>query len=302
MKYTYIALSLITFLVIGLIFRERIRPTYDIVCTTSMIGDAVATIVGDKYTVKTLMGPGIDPHLYRAKESDVHILSNAKLIVYNGLHLEGKLVEILERIHHYIQTICICDGMDKRKFIESDFDAIYDPHVWHDVSLWIQAVEHIVQCLIQFDAENTTYYRTRADAYIQDLEQLHTYVHARVSTLPKKRRKLVTAHDAFAYFGKAYGIDVVGLQGISTDAQVGSKDIETIATYAVEHNVPAIFLEASIPERSIKAVQRAVQARGHEVSIGPELFSDSLGDSSTTSNTYRGMIMYNVDAIVSALY
>jgi ABC-type metal ion transport system, periplasmic component/surface adhesin len=284
-----------------LMARDRSSGGRTIVCTTSMIGDAVRTIVGDVYTVKTLMGAGIDPHLYRAKESDVYALAGAALIFYNGLHLEGRMADIFEHLASRKKTVAVASKISPDLLLSSEFPGICDPHIWHDVSLWIQVVEHIADVLIEHDHDNALLFKQNADAYIEKLTQLNIWVKNQIQKIPVEYRKLVTAHDAFSYFGKAYGMQVVGLQGISTESQVSTKDIQHITDYLIEHKIPALFLEASIPERSVKAVQRAVESRGHIVAIVPELFSDALGDSSTTANTYYGMIQHNVMVIVSSL-
>ncbi len=284
-----------------LMVKDRSQNDHTIVCTTSMIGDAVKHIVGDTYCVKTLMGAGVDPHLYRAKESDVYALAGAEIIFYNGLHLEGKMAEIFEHLERRQKTVAVSKGIPKDRLLESAFAGIYDPHIWHDVSLWIGVVRYIAGELIAHDAKNADFFKTNADHYIKELAQLDAWVRGHIASLDESRRILVTAHDAFSYFARAYGLQVVGLQGISTESQVSTKDIQYIADYIIAHKIPALFLEASIPERSVKAVQRAVEARGYSVVMAPELFSDALGDSTTTANTYHGMIQHNVSVMVSSL-
>ena len=273
----------------------------NVVCITSMIADATRAIGGDAVFVQQLMGPGIDPHLYRASESDVYALSSADLIFYSGLHLEGKMGEILKNMHSSVPTIAVADALPPEKLIESEFDGIYDPHVWHDAALWIKAVGQIRDGLIKYDPDYTDYYKERAEEYIGRMQLLDKYVRALVQTIPKEKRILVTAHDAFEYFGRAYGFKVVGLQGINTDAQVSTKDVQNVADFIVEKKVPAIFLESSIPDRNIQAVQKAVESRGWNVAIAPEIFSDALGNPGTTAGTYHGMIKHNIETITSAL-
>lgn len=272
-----------------------------IVCTTTIIADTVKQVGGEYISVKTLMGPGIDPHLYRAKESDVTALSNADLIFYNGLHLEGKMAQIFAHMNCYVPTVALAEAVPVKDRIASDFTAIYDPHVWHDVSLWRKVVTSIADSLSRQDPAHADYYQIRAKKYDARLQRLDTSVRKQISTIEKEQRILVTAHDAFAYFGRAYGIEVIGLQGISTDAQVSARDIQKTVEYIITHKIPAIFLESSIPCQSMQAVQRAVQATGWQVAIAPELFSDSLGDATTNASTYDDMIRYNVETVVSAL-
>lgn len=272
-----------------------------VICTTTMIADAVNYIGAPYVTVKTLMGPGVDPHMYRARESDVIALSTADLIFYNGLHLEGKMGEIFAQMNRYVPTYAVAEIIPIADRIASDFAGIYDPHVWHDVNLWRNIIPVIEQALITRDPLHADYYHIRAMMYDKKLQELDRSLHAQLEKIPVTQRILVTAHDAFSYFGKAYGLQVIGLQGISTDAHVSAHDINHAVDYIVHHQIPALFLEASIPPQSIEAVQRAVQARGWRVIIAPELFSDALGDESTTADTYCGMMQYNVQTIVSAL-
>lgn len=295
---------LATAIFMGLIFysdRQYSSQKPLVLCTTTIIADAVAQIGNSYIEIKTLMGPGVDPHLYRAKESDVTALSSADLIFYNGLHLEGKMGTIFDRMQSYTPTIALGENIKKEDRIESDFADIYDPHIWHDVQLFKQLVPPIIAALSEVDPEHATAFEKNGDAYCAELDRLHEYIINSIEQIPKERRILVTAHDAFAYFGKRYGIEVVGLQGISTDAQVSVKDIHDAVTTIVTYKIPAIFLESSIPAQSIWAVEQAVQAHGMNVAIAPELFSDSLGDKSTTADTYCGMIKHNIDVIVSAL-
>lgn len=279
------------------------KPTNQllIVCTTTMIADAVKNIGAPYVTIKTLMGPGVDPHLYRARESDVIALSTADLIFYNGLHLEGKMGEIFAQMNRYVPTYPVAEIIPIDDRIASDFAGIYDPHVWHDVSLWRHIIPVIQDALVKRDPVHAAYYHKQARDYDTKLQLLDRYIRQQIEHIPPSQRILVTAHDAFSYFGRAYGMQVVGLQGISTDAQVSAYDIGQAVDYMVNYHIPALFLEASIPPQSIQAVQRAVQARGWYVSIAPELFSDALGDESTTADTYCGMMQYNVQTIMSAL-
>lgn len=270
-------------------------------CTTTIIADAVEHVAGEHFTIRTLMGPGVDPHLYRARESDVTALSAADIIFYNGLHLEGKMGTIFDRMQTYAPTIAVGEIIPIEDRIESEFAAIYDPHIWHDVCLFKQLIAPIVSALSHIDPQHAQEFEQNGATYMQELDRLHGYVLEQIDRIPKDKRILVTAHDAFAYFGKRYGIEVVGLQGISTDAQVSVKDIHDAVATIVACQIPAIFLESSIPMQSICAVQHAVQAHGMHVTIAPELYSDSLGDKSTTAYTYCGMIKHNIDVIVSAL-
>ncbi len=280
-------------------FEADRRPL--IVCTTGMISDAVKALAGEQFAVKALMGPGVDPHLYRARESDVHALSSADLIFYNGLHLEGKMGDLFAHMNRYVPTVALGKALAQDELIGEAFAGMYDPHIWHDVTLWRKTIPLIRDQLIKKDPQNTVLYHKRAEQYLDHLNETEQYIQQNIKKIPPEQRILITAHDAFAYFGKRYGFEVIGLQGISTDAMVSARDILQIADTIVKKKVRSIFLEASIPSRSIEAVQKAVEARGWRVAIAPELFSDSLGDESTTADTYCGMLRHNVDVIVDAL-
>lgn len=272
-----------------------------IVATTSMLTDAVANIVGDTAQVHGLMGCGIDPHLYRARESDVHKLAAAELVVYNGLHLEGKMGQVLEGMNRFTKVINASTAIDKQDLRTADFEELYDPHIWFDVQLWIAVVRYIQDTVMQIDPEHADIYKKNGDNYIAQLEQLHGYVQNRVDELQPHQRILITAHDAFGYFGDAYGFTVVGLQGLSTDSDISTKDIQQLADYIVQNQITTIFVESSIPQRSLIAVQHAVAAQDWQVTLGDELYSDALGDEESAAGTYIGMVKYNIDTIVDAL-
>lgn len=274
-----------------------------IVATTSMLADAVRMIVRDvdDVTVYGLMGPGIDPHLYHARESDVHTLAAADLIVYNGLHLEGKMGQVLEGMQRFAKTVAVSQALDTALLRASEFDSLYDPHIWFDVTLWIMVVRCIQENISALNPSNNTLYAQNGDAYVKQLECLNHYIKHRINEIDAEKRILITAHDAFGYFGAAYGFTVVGLQGLSTDCDISTKDIQELADYIVEKKVPTIFVESSIPQRTLITVRNAVAAGGYDVSLGAELYSDALGDDSTPASSYIGMVKYNVDTIVDAL-
>ena len=273
-----------------------------IVTTTSMVTDLVANIAGDRGEVTGLMGPGIDPHLFKASEGDVQTLAEADVIFYNGLHLEAKTSDVLERIEGRIETFAVTDGIDRRRLIRSpQFAGAYDPHVWFDVGLWIDAGERVRDALVELDPAHAGVYRENARRYLSELAALDAEVRNLVARVPEGRRVLITAHDAFSYFGKAYGFEVRGLQGISTAAEAGAADVQALADFIVERRIPAVFVESSVPQQTIRAMQEAVRSRGFEVEIGGQLFSDAMGDAGTPEGTYPGMVRHNVETIVSAL-
>lgn len=274
-----------------------------VVTTTSMITDLVENIGGDVITVEGLMGSGVDPHLYKASEGDVHKLTSADLIFYNGLHLEGKLVEIFEKMKHQgTKTIAVGESLDKSTLIGSEYFASnYDPHVWFSVENWKVITEFVIQQLSLHDPKNAAVFKKNGDAYITQLNTLQEDIKTTIATLPKDKRILVTAHDAFSYFGKAYDFNVVGLQGLSTATEAGVQDVQKLASFIITNKVKAIFVESSVPKRTIEALQAAVSSKNHEVAIGGILFSDALGNPDAKEGTYIGMFKYNVNTIVKAL-
>jgi manganese/zinc/iron transport system substrate-binding protein len=279
------------------------KDKLNIVATTTMLADLVSSIGGERVTVNGLMGPGIDPHLYQASAGDVSLMQKADVVVYNGLHLEGKMGEIFENLSNRgSEVICIEKGLDESRLLAwEDDNSIHDPHIWFDVSLWKDAAKTITKGLADADPNGKADYEANLDSYLKELDETDTYIRGRADELPEKHRVLVTAHDAFQYFGKAYGFEVRGLQGISTDAEAGTADVSDLANFIVERQIKAIFVESSVPPKTIEALQAAVKAKGFDVSIGGELYSDSLGDAQSGADTYILTIKANVDTIVDAL-
>ncbi len=277
--------------------------TINIVATTTMLADLSRAIGGDIVTVNGLMGPGIDPHLYQASAGDVTLLQKADVIVYNGLHLEVKMGELLESLKEQGKTIIsIEDGISTDKFFTLEDDSyMYDPHVWFEVSLWMDAAKHLSNLLQEADSKNAGIYKSNLDAYLVELTNLETYVKDRAKELSPQQRVLITAHDAFNYFGRAYDFEVKGLQGISTDSEAGTQDVSSLAEYIASNRIKAIFIESSVPPKTIEALQAAVKAKGFDVTIGGELYSDSLGDVESATETYIKTITHNIDTIVDAL-
>jgi manganese/zinc/iron transport system substrate-binding protein len=273
-----------------------------VVATTGMIGDLAARVGGERVEVTSLMGPGVDPHLYKASESDVRRLAEADLILYNGLHLEGKMADVLVKMARTRPVVAVSETIPQELLREPpEFAGQYDPHVWFDVSLWARAVEPIAAELAAIDPPHAADYRRRADATRDELLALDRWAAEHVGSLPEARRVLVTAHDAFGYFGERYGMRVVGLQGISTLAEAGVQDVERVVDAVVASRVPAIFVESSVPRRAIEAVVAACASRGFTVRIGGELYSDALGPKDGPAGSYDGMVRHNVETIVGAL-
>ncbi len=273
-----------------------------IVTTTGMLGDAVAFIVSTKAEVVSLMGPGVDPHLYKATFDDLHQLEEANIIIYNGLHLEGKMGEVLEKLSRTKPVVPVAEQLDESLLIEVDATGkAVDPHVWFDVSLWATIVNIIGASVSELDQQNGDFYKARAEKYADSLKVLHAWVDSSISTIPSERRVLITAHDAFGYFGAAYQIEVKGLQGISTVSEFGLKDVRDLVGFIVDRKVKAVFVESSIPKRSLEAVVSGVEQRGGSLIIGGTLYSDAMGQKETPEGTYIGMVEHNVNTIVKAL-
>lgn len=273
-----------------------------VVATTNIVADLVANIGGERLEVVSLMGPGVDPHLYRASEGDVRRMRDADIIFYNGLHLEGRMADLFDQMQRRIRTVAVADGIDPLLLDATpEFEGNYDPHVWFDVSMWMQAAEFVRDYLMDVDSVHAGIYERNASQYLAELDSLHRYVRVEAQRVPEERRVIVTAHDAFHYFGRAYGFEVRGLQGISTAAEAGTADVQELARFIVERRIPAIFIETSVPTRSIEAVRAAARARGLPVEIGGHLYSDALGSPGTPTGTYVGTVRHNIDTIVEAL-
>jgi len=270
-----------------------------VVTTVNFVTDLVQQVGGNRVRVTGLMGAGVDPHLYKASAGDVRRLQQAHLVFYVGLGLEGKMVELLERLP---RAIAVTDAIPRERLIRlpGGFNS-YDPHVWFDVSLWQLTIDRVREALSRVDPAGSTYYRARATAYNRRLTQLEAFIRQQVALVPPQQRVLITAHDAFAYLGRRYGLEVRGLQGISTVSEAGTRDIQELAEFIVQRRIRAIFVESSVPQRPIQAVVAAARARGWNVVIGGQLFSDSAGNPGTPEGTYVGMMEHNIRAIVNGL-
>lgn len=272
----------------------------DIVATTGMIGDAAKNIGGDRVSVITLMGPGVDPHLYKASEGDVTAMTRADIIFYQGLHLEGKMGEVFEQMSGRIKTVAVAEKIDPSELIEVQKGS-HDPHIWFDLLLWKKVVKRIEAVLIELDSAHSEQYKSNTESYLQLLDATHEELKMMASEIPAEKRVLITAHDAFTYFGRRYGFEVKGLQGISTASEAGTKDVQQLVNFIVQRKIPAIFVESSIPVRKIEAVQAAVRSKGFNVAIGGELFSDAMGAPGTPEGTFVGMVKHNMRTITHAL-
>lgn len=274
----------------------------DVVATIGMITDVVKNVGGGKVEVVGMMGPGVDPHLYKPTAKDILRLNSAHIIFYNGLHLEAKLGDVLAKMSGGTKSVAVTDGIDKTHLLSPpELNGQYDPHLWFDVPLWMKVVEKVRDTLIELDIDNAVTYQENAERYLAQLTELHQYVKTQAERVTPERRVLVTAHDAFNYFGKAYGFEVHGLQGINTVSEAAISDVQELATFIAERQIPAIFVESSVPSRSLEAVKAAVKSKGFDVQIGGELFSDAMGPEGTPEGTYIGMVKHNIDTIVQAL-
>lgn len=276
-----------------------IAKPMNVVTTTGMVGDLVINIGQDKVKVVSLMKSGIDPHLYKATQGDLRRLANADAIFYNGLHLEGKMQNIFDKLAKKKPVFAVTANLEPSKILKSD--GAYDPHVWFDVAIWYQAAEEVLAKLIEIDVENKDFYQANAKTFLADLADLHEWTKQQIKTIPQPQRMLITAHDAFGYFGRAYGVEVRGLQGISTASEFGLNDIKRLKKVIIDREIKAVFVESSVPKKFLQSLVAGVKAEGGELEIGGELFSDAMGIKGTDEATYIGMVRHNVKTIVAAL-
>lgn len=273
-----------------------------VVTTISQIADVVINVGGDSISVDQLMGPGSDPHLYSPSAGDVSSLQDADIIFYNGLFLEAQMEDILEQLGERKTVVAVAGTIPAELLLDSnDYEDEFDPHIWFDVNLWAEATKVVRDTLIEKDPENASTYEANAEAYLAELAELDAWVTSEIDRIPADQRVLITAHDAFNYFGNAYGMEVLGLQGISTASEAGTADVQRLADYITDNQIRAIFVESSVSERNVEAVQAAVDSRGWTVEIGGSLFSDAMGESGTPEGTYIGMVRHNINTIVPAL-
>lgn len=302
-KYIIILIALVAFSCKKEEKKDRVNEKLRVVTTTSQVTDLVNVLAGDLVEIEGLMGAGVDPHLYKASEGDVTKFYNADVIFYSGLHLEGKLEDVFEKMRHQgKKTIAISDAVLTSDLISSaDFASSYDPHFWFSIPKWKKATEYVAEELSKLDAKNAIKYAANAKGYIEKLTTLERDNLTKLEVLSKEKRILVTAHDAFAYFGKGYDFQVVSLQGLSTATEAGVQDVQRISNFIIKHNVKSIFIESSVPVRTVEALQAAVKAKDHQVEIGGTLYSDALGNTNTIEGTYIGMYEYNMKTIINAL-
>lgn len=277
--------------------------SYHVVATTGMVADVVRAVAGDHATVENLIGEGIDPHAYKPTRNDLIALRKADLIFYNGLMLEGKMGDALVRVARKGKPVYAVteEIQDEGRFVLTDEEDHFDPHVWMDVQGWMKVVGVVEKALIAYDPEQKATYAANAKSYLEKLKKLDAYAKTSISSIPEKQRVLVTAHDAFGYMGRAYGIEVRGIQGISTESEAAVKDIEVLVSYLVENKIPAVFVESSVADKNVRALVEGAKAKGHDLKIGGELFSDAMGKPGTYEGTYIGMIDHNVTTLTRSL-
>ncbi len=270
------------------------------VCTTGMVADLVRNVGGEHVAVEQLMGEGIDPHLYKTSTADIDKLTSADAIFYSGLHLEGKMGDVFVRMARRKPVYAVTEGVRQDQVLEVD-DGQFDPHLWFDVSLWSQCAEVVAEALAAYDSKHQADYERNFTTYRERLAKLHEECKSQIAAIPRERRVLVTAHDAFSYFGRAYDVQVKAIQGISTESEAGVKEINELVGFIAQNKIKAVFVESSVSDRNIKALVEGCQAQGHTVTIGGELFSDAMGQTGTPEGTYEGMVKHNVETIVKAL-
>jgi manganese/zinc/iron transport system substrate-binding protein len=286
--------------------QPKLDPTRPrIVCTTSQVADLVRNLAGPEVQIQALMGPGVDPHLYRGNFADMKALRQSELVFHNGLHLEGRLSELLESLAKDKPVFAITDGLlekqDSRLRPLPGTTDMYDPHVWFDIDLWADCGRLVTQKLIEFDPDHADEYQQRAEKYQSELAQLSIWCRQQLASIPTEQRVLVTAHDAFGYFGAAYDVEVHGLQGISTADEADLATVRQLVDLLVDRQIKAVFVESSVPSKNVQSLIEACEARGHRVRQGGELYSDALGPANARADTYVGMVRHNVDTIVKAL-
>lgn len=289
---------------------SRSPAPLNVVATTGFVADLTQRIGGDRVRVQSLMGPGVDPHLYSPTPSDTRALDGAQVVIYSGLKLEGRMGELFEALGRRKPVVAVASGIDPKRFrvdpehkapARAADQAHADPHIWFDASMWADAANAVRDTLTRADPAGKDLFAARTTAVRSELLALHDWARAQVATVPPASRVLVTAHDAFGYFGNAYGLEVKAIQGISTDSEAPLTVVNSLVDLLVQRRIGAVFVESTVPRKTIEALIEGSRARGHTVTIGGELFSDAMGPAGTPEGTYTGMFAHNVKAIVTAL-
>lgn len=272
-----------------------------IVVTTGMIEDAVNAIVQDKATVEALLGPNSDPHMAKASKGDLRLIQSADLIIKNGLHLEGKLGEALDDFGRKTPVFNVADGVHEEDLLATSSADVHDPHLWFSVRIWKDGIEHIGKELIKADSVNAKFYQANLESYLSNLNKLHVLVQRKINEIPENKRILITAHDAFRYFGKEYHVEVIGIQGISTLSQTSLKRRTDLSDLIVSNQIKAIFPEASVRDNQVTALIEDCKSKGYDLKTGATLYSDALGEKGTAAGDYIGMVQYNLKNILEAV-
>lgn len=274
----------------------------DVVATTGMIADAARQVGGDLVEVKGLMGPGVDPHSYRQTRTDIVALTRADLVLWHGLYLEAQMEELLLKLGERSNVVAVGEAVPVEQRIgHEDYANKFDPHVWMVPDLWAHVVRGVETALAETSPEHAEVFAANAQTHLAEIDRLGAYANETLATVPEPARVLLTAHDAFGYFGRSYGYDVIGIQGISTESEAGLDRIKTLVDMLVDREIGAVFVESSVSDRNIRALVEGAAAQGHEVKIGGELFSDAMGQPGTYEGTYIGMIDHNISTIAAAL-
>jgi manganese/zinc/iron transport system substrate-binding protein len=296
-----LCLALYVATIVGSTSSAHAKPL-NVVATTSMIADAARQVAGDRAEVTALIGPGVDPHSYRQTRSDIAAMARADLVLWHGLYLEAQLEEFFLDLAKRRNVVAVGEAIDHDKLLShAEYKGRFDPHVWMDPKLWETVVFAVRDALIKTDQEGEATYRANADAHVAEIEKLIGYMKSVTTTVPKQSRVLLTAHDAFSYFGRGYDFEVLGIQGISTESEAGLRRVEELVNTIVDRKISAVFVESSVPERNVRALIEGAAARGQDVTIGGTLYSDAMGDPGTYEGTYIGMIDHNATLITRAL-
>lgn len=278
----------------------RDNDTLSVVTTTAQIADPLRIIGGDRIHVESLMGTGVDPHLYEASQGDISTLEQADILFYNGVHLEANMSEVFE--HTSVPTLAFGSAADPNDLLEDPASqGSPDPHIWFDIDIWEDGIISAVEKLKELSPDDAEYFEENKQEYLLELEELKTYSKNKLGSIDKKKRVLVTAHDAFQYFARMNDLEVVALQGLSTESEIGISDVQSTVQTIVDQNIPSVFVESSVNKAAIQSVIEGVKRTGHDISLGGELYSDAMGEEGTESGTYIGMYRYNVDTIYDAL-
>lgn len=273
-----------------------------VVCTTTIIADAVKNIAGETIALQTLMGPGVDPHCYKPVENDLYKIAQADLVLYHGLHLEARMVDLFEHLSASQPVCCVTRDLDRKLLIcAQECSNLYDPHIWFNPKLWMQVCNTVHECLATQFPEHALLYQKNYKKYVQEIARTYQTTYDHIQQIPCEKRYLITSHDAFSYFAQAYDFHVISLCGINTTSEAGITDVQNIIAAIIAHHIPTIFVESSIPARSMQAIAQGVLAQHHSVTIGPELYSDSLSTTDEPAHDYMGMLTYNITTIIDGL-